>query len=43
MKEPVIKPKNLEKFKLGFNNATTVKLDSSGHFPQEEHPEIVLK
>lgn len=41
MKDPVIKPHNLEKFQLGFPNSTAVKLETSGHFPQEEQPEKV--
>lgn len=43
MKDPVIKPKNLEKFVSGFVNSKTIKLETSGHFPQEEQPEIVSK
>lgn len=43
MKDPVIKPHYLEKFQSGFGNATTVKLETSGHFPQEEEPEKVTK
>ncbi len=38
MKDPVIKPHNLEKFQAAFTNATIVKLETSGHFPQEEQP-----
>ncbi|MBK8503176.1 MAG: alpha/beta fold hydrolase [Saprospiraceae bacterium] len=41
MRDPVIKPKYLEKFCSGFNDSTTVRLEKSGHFPQEEQPEIV--
>lgn len=41
MKDPVIKPKYLEKFLSGFSNAKAVKLALSGHFPQEEEPELV--
>ncbi len=41
MKDPIITPRNLEKFEQGFPNATTVKLAASGHFPQEEEPEQV--
>lgn len=43
MKDPVIKPHYLKKFQSGFTNSNTVKLESSGHFPQEEQPEIVTK
>ena len=43
MKDPTIKPKNLYKFQGGFSNATTVQLETCGHFPQEEHPDIVVK
>jgi pimeloyl-ACP methyl ester carboxylesterase len=42
MKDPVIKPHNLEKFQIGFANSTTVELNTSGHFPQEEQPEKVV-
>lgn len=41
MKDPVIKPQHLGKFQLGFPNSTTVRLETSGHFPQEEQPEAV--
>lgn len=41
MKDPVITPKNLEKFETGFPNSKSVKLETSGHFPQEEEPEKV--
>jgi len=41
MKDPVIKPKNLDKFLSGFPNAKVLKLETSGHFPQEEQPELV--
>lgn len=43
MKDPVIKPHNLEKFVSGFPEADVVRLESAGHFPQEEQPEEVLK
>lgn len=42
MKDPVIKPHNLEKFETGFPNQQTVKIASAGHFPQEEEPEVVI-
>lgn len=43
MKDPVIKPHHLEKFQRGFPNSTTVKLETSGHFPQEEQADTVTK
>lgn len=43
MKDPVIKPHYLDKFVLGFTNSKVIKLETSGHFPQEEQPEIVAK
>ncbi len=43
MKDPVIKPHYLDKFISGFTNSKTIRLDASGHFPQEEDPEIVTK
>lgn len=39
MQDPVITPKNLEKFESAFSNSTTVTFDISGHFPQDEEPE----
>lgn len=41
MKDPVIKPHYLNKFQIGFTNSVTVKLPTSGHFPQEEEPDNV--
>jgi pimeloyl-ACP methyl ester carboxylesterase len=41
MKDPVIKQSYLHKFQSGFVNATTVKLETCGHFPQEEEPGAV--
>lgn len=41
MKDPVIKPHYLAKFQIGFTNSTTIKLETSGHFPQEEQAETV--
>ena len=38
MKDPVIPPRYLEKFKSGFPIAQTLELEGSGHFPQEEEP-----
>ncbi|MCX6180401.1 MAG: alpha/beta fold hydrolase [Bacteroidetes bacterium] len=43
MKDPVIKAKYLEKFQQGFPNSTTCKLESCGHFPQEEEAERVTQ
>jgi haloalkane dehalogenase len=42
-KDPVIKPHYLDKFISGFTNSKTIRLETSGHFPQEEQPEIVTK
>ncbi len=41
MKDPVVKPHNLEKFQKGFPNSNTLKLETCGHFPHEEAPEQV--
>jgi len=41
MKDPVIKPKNLDKFRSAFKNTTVIRLETCGHFPQEEQPEAV--
>ena len=38
MRDPVISSRNLEKFEEGFPESTTTKLNTSGHFPQEEEP-----
>lgn len=43
IKDSVIKPHNLEKFQSSFNNSTILKLETSGHFPQEEQPEKVTR
>lgn len=43
VKDPVIKPQYLDKFISGFTNSKTIRLETSGHFPQEEQPEIVTK
>lgn len=43
MKDPVIKPAYLEKFQSAFTNSITVKLETCGHFPQEEQPDEVVK
>jgi len=42
MKDAIIKPQNLEKFQSAFINSETLKLETSGHFPQEEQPEKVI-
>ena len=41
MKDPVIPPRHLEKFRSGFPRSKTTKLETCGHFPQEEQPEKV--
>lgn len=41
MKDPVISPAYLEKFITGFPEAKVVRLNTCGHFPQEECPEEV--
>lgn len=38
MKDPVIRPHQLEKFRSAFMNPTVIKLPEAGHFPQEEEP-----
>ncbi len=43
MKDKLISPKYLDKFGEGFPNAMIQKLESSGHFPQEEQPEKVAE
>lgn len=43
MKDPVVKPRYLDKFLTGFRNSSAVKLETSGHFPQEEQPDEVVK
>lgn len=43
MKDPVIKPQYLTKFAAGFPNSEIVKLETAGHFPQEEQPATVTK
>lgn len=43
MKDPVIKPRYLDKFVSGFPNSTVIRMETSGHFPQEEEPERVVK
>jgi pimeloyl-ACP methyl ester carboxylesterase len=41
MKDRFITPKYLEKFLAGFSNARARRLETCGHFPQEEEPELV--
>lgn len=43
MKDAVVKPHNLDRFISGFRNSTVMRLETSGHFPQEEQPESVSK
>lgn len=43
MKDSIIKPHNLDKFSNAFINPKILKLETSGHFPQEEQPEIITK
>ncbi len=43
MRDTVIKPHNLDKFQSSFTKSKTLKLETSGHFPQEEQPEKVIK
>jgi len=43
IKDPVIKPHYLEKFRSGFQHSQTIKLETSGHFPQEEEPDKVTE
>ncbi len=38
MQDKIVKPHNLDKFQSVFVDATTLKLQESGHFPQEEQP-----
>ncbi len=42
MKDPVIKEYYLDKFLTGFINSKVVKLETSGHYPQEEQPGAVV-
>ena len=43
MKDKIITPQYLEKFASGFSNHTIRKIETAGHFPQEEEPETVFK
>lgn len=41
MKDPILSHAKLEKFESGFPDSKMVKLETCGHFPQEEEPEKV--
>ncbi len=43
MKDPILPGHHLDRFKAGFPDASVVRLDTCGHFPQEEGPEAVLE
>jgi haloalkane dehalogenase len=43
MKDPIVRPQYLEKFISGFPIARVVRLDTCGHFPQEEEPDQVIE
>jgi haloalkane dehalogenase len=43
MKDKVLKPAMLDRFVAGFVGAKVVKLDTCGHFPQEEQPQKVIE
>jgi pimeloyl-ACP methyl ester carboxylesterase len=43
MEDPVVKSKYLDKFIEGFPDARVEKIDSAGHFPQEEEPQLVIR
>lgn len=43
MKDPIVKPHYLAKFQDGFPHARILKLETSGHFPQEETPEQIIQ
>lgn len=43
MKDPVIKPRYLDKFISGFPDSKVIRMETSGHFPQEEEPERVAE
>lgn len=43
MKDPVIKANYLKRFQRGFPNSRTIRLETCGHFPQEEQWESVAK
>lgn len=41
MKDPVLNPENLYRFATCFIHSKVIEIESSGHFPQEEQPELV--
>jgi pimeloyl-ACP methyl ester carboxylesterase len=41
MKDRVVTPRHLDKFKSAFPHASELQLETCGHFPQEEEPEQV--
>lgn len=43
MLDKIITPQYLEKFTASFTNNTICKIETAGHFPQEEEPEITCK
>ncbi len=43
MKDPVIQPPYLDKFLTAFRYSKVLRLETSGHFPQEEQPEEVAE
>lgn len=43
MKDPLVTPKYLDKFVAGFEHSAAIRLETSGHFPQEEQPEITAQ
>jgi len=43
MKDPVIKPRYLDTFVSGFPGSKVIRMEASGHFPQEEEPERVAE
>lgn len=43
MKDKIITPAYLEKFSSGFSNPAIFKIETAGHFPQEEEPEPVTQ
>jgi pimeloyl-ACP methyl ester carboxylesterase len=42
MKDPAIKPHFLDKFQGEFKNSAELRLETCGHFPQEEQSEEVI-
>lgn len=38
MKDPLVTPHYLDRFEKGFTHSTTLRLETAGHFPQEEQP-----